>query len=665
MASKERVPESPLVQVERGELKPKVLSIYEELFQPDKTGELEKSDGYWTEFFLLRCHQPALFHTLDGLTAEQTIAAKTVTRQLFKRGVEYLKGSWCDKENTLRILSVFLQCIFAKPFVSYSSDLINVLAGLDEIDTVFKGLVDGLDNAICNGETLSTRVSAIRTTTIAAGGTYNTSLATYFTHNNSKDMFGSIISFINADGTDLYVGDAFSLLGILSGFDKLESPHNPYQTRLADFIDDSSMRRIVRASGHVWKICLDQYLANPAPTPNAAASNSNNPSPSSSTQSLGASLAYWIGLKPAQNSTANGSVVPEVDDDKTPPHQTVSIVLGFYEFVSVNRLFARVFVQSRATENGGNGEGKGMASSSDSPPFVLFLNLCSWLVQNQHKTHRARVYSRLALIILRLLIEESCQALVDEDSKTTAFAVCQHRNPPLPKYGKEPHALLEGVLDVLQCCVRYNMRAKSMDYEMYTLALTNIYQVIAHLRAHKIRQPYHWQEMWKSLLSLTKFINTHPSSDQNCQETSRLISLIFACCLIHGDDTILPDDKQYHDLIYKLIVSAEDIQKLTSQFPDSPSTHVIMAAVNHYKSLLENTNKASSLISSNQVSQTIKNGYQTISLQQYATSRDEQAKQTTSYLLHENLPKFKENAERLFFKNLTRQVIHDVHQLYK
>ncbi|KAA8910061.1 hypothetical protein TRICI_004267 [Trichomonascus ciferrii] len=663
MASKERVPESPLVQVEKGELKPKVLSIYEELFQPDKSGELGKSEGYWTEFFLLRCHQPALFHTLDGLTAEQTIAAKTVTRQLFKRGVGYLKDSGYDKENTLCILSVFLRCIFAKPFVSYSSDLINVLAGLNEVDTVFKDLVDGLDNAICKGETLSMRVSAIRTTTIAAGGTYNTSLATYFTHNNSKDMFGSIIAFINSEGTELYVGDAFSLLGILSGFDKLESPHNPYQTRLADFIDDNSMRRIVHASGHVWKICLDQYLANPAPTPTPT----NNPSPSSSTQSLGASLAYWIGLRSAQNSpAANGSVFPEVDEDKTPPHQTFSIVLGFYEFISVNKLFARVFVQSSATGNtDADTDGTKLASSSDTPPFVLFLNLCSWLVQNQHKTHRARVYSRLLLIILRLLIEESCQTLVNEDNKTTALAICQHRNPPLPKYGKEPHALLEGVLDVLQCCVRYNMRAKSMDYEMYTLALTNIYQIIAHLRTHKIRQSYHWHELWKSLLSLTKFINTHPSSDPNCLETSRLIGLIFACCLIHGDDTILPDDKQYHDLIYKLIVSAEDVQKLTSQSPDSPSTHVIMAAVNHYKSLLENSNKSSSLISSNQVSQTIKNGYQTISLQQYATSRDEQAKQTTSYLLHENLPKFKESTERLFFKNLTRQVIHDVNQLYK
>lgn len=661
MASKDTVPESPLVQVEKGELKPKVLSIYEELFQPDKSGELEKSQGYWTEFFLLRCHQPALFHNLDGLTAEQTIAAKTVTRQLFRNGVEYLKGnskSGADQENTLRILSVFLQCIFAKQFVSYSSDLINVLAGLDEIDTVFKGLVDGLDNVISNGETLSARVSAIRTTTIAAGGTYNTSLATYFTHNNSKDMFGSIISFINAEGTELYVGDAFSLLGILSGFDKLESPHNPYQTRLADFIDDSSMRRIVQASGHVWKMCLDEYLTRPA-VPTTPVSSSN-PSPSSSTQSLGASLAYWVGLGPAQNSPTNGSVAPEADDDKTPPHQTISIVLGFYEFINVNKLFSRVFIQSKANKD------EKLASSSDTPPFVLFINLCSWLVQNQHKTNRARVYSRLMLIILRLLIEESCQALVDEDNKTNALAICQHRNPPLPKYGaKDHHTLVEGVLDVLQCCVRYNMKAKSMDYEMYTLALTNIYQVIAHLRANKIRQSYHWQELWKSLLSLTKFINTHPSSDTNCKETCRLISLIFACCLIHGDDTILPDDKQYHDLIYKLIVSAEDIQKLTSQFAESPSTHVIMAAVNHYKSLLENSGKATSLISSNQVSQTIKNGYQTISLQQYATSRDEQSKKTTSYLLHESLPKFKESSERLFFKNLTRQVIHDVHQLYK
>lgn len=669
---------SPLVQVEKGELKPKVLSIYEQLFQPNSSGELIKSQDYWTEFFLLRCHQPALFHSLESLSAEQTIAAKSITRDLFQNAIKFLRTN--DKEsnheNTLRILSIFLQSIFAKPFVSYSSDLINVLAGLDKIDSVFKGLVDALDGVIRNGNSLAVRVSAIRTTTVAAGGTYNTSLATYFTHNNNKDMFGSIMAFINSSGAELYIGDAFSLLGILSGFDKMESPHNPYQTRLADFIDDDSMKRIVQASGHVWKICLDQYQSSTATATPPPQSSSSNPSPSSSTPSLGSTLAYWIGLRPPQNTNDSDSIdndsntvslsSPQVDaeDDKFPPHQTISIVLGLYEFINVNKIFARVFIQSKAPET----QQKDLTSSSTEPPFVQFINLSSWLFQNQHKTNRSRMYSRLFLIIYRLLVEESGSVLVEDDNKTTALAICQSRNPPLPKYGvKHSRSLMEGVLDSLQTCIRYNMKAKSMDYEMYALALTNVFQILVHLRTNKVRLTYHWQELWKSLISLVKFLSSHPNSDPNLDEASRLICLIFACCLIHGDDTILSDDQQYHDLIYKLIASADDIKKIIGDTA-LPSGNVITAAIDHYNSLLEKqtSNKKFSLITANQVSQAIKNGYQSISLQQYATTsnKDEESKKITSLLLHEGLPKYKESNERLFFKNLTRQVIHDVHQLY-
>jgi hypothetical protein len=50
-------------------------------------------------------------------------------------------------------LTVFLTKVFSKKYTNPSSDIIEVLAGLDNVDTVFNDLVTALDNTISSGKT--------------------------------------------------------------------------------------------------------------------------------------------------------------------------------------------------------------------------------------------------------------------------------------------------------------------------------------------------------------------------------------------------------------------------------------------------------------------------------------------------------------------------------
>ena len=48
-------------------------------------------------------------------------------------------------------LSIFMVCVLGKKYTNPSSDIIDVLAGLDHIDTIFADFVAALDSIIRNG----------------------------------------------------------------------------------------------------------------------------------------------------------------------------------------------------------------------------------------------------------------------------------------------------------------------------------------------------------------------------------------------------------------------------------------------------------------------------------------------------------------------------------
>lgn len=52
---------------------------------------MEKSEGFWTEFFLLKPHPPGLVAQIAPLTEDDLLHLQSVTRQLFERNVAAFK----------------------------------------------------------------------------------------------------------------------------------------------------------------------------------------------------------------------------------------------------------------------------------------------------------------------------------------------------------------------------------------------------------------------------------------------------------------------------------------------------------------------------------------------------------------------------------------------
>jgi hypothetical protein len=96
---------SPLVQDARPSFRPKVAQLYEELFQVcaslsvATTGNLTRyqdgaeavSDGYWSEFFLLKPDRRSLQQRLDAVDADSLLHFQYETQQLFTNAVHCLK----------------------------------------------------------------------------------------------------------------------------------------------------------------------------------------------------------------------------------------------------------------------------------------------------------------------------------------------------------------------------------------------------------------------------------------------------------------------------------------------------------------------------------------------------------------------------------------------
>jgi hypothetical protein len=104
-------------------------------------------------------------------------------------------------------LTVFFAVVLSKKYTNPSSDIIEVLAGLDDVDSVFSELVTCLDHTIREGrtgksvtccdrasiysfDTVELRQKAVRTTIAVVAGGYQTALVSYFIN---RDFFPALM----------------------------------------------------------------------------------------------------------------------------------------------------------------------------------------------------------------------------------------------------------------------------------------------------------------------------------------------------------------------------------------------------------------------------------------------------------------------------------------
>ncbi|KAF2005067.1 DUF1741-domain-containing protein [Amniculicola lignicola CBS 123094] len=589
---------SPLTQVSRPEsFQPKIIHLYESLFR-EEDDDVELSEGFWQEFFLLRPDVDGLKRVLGELHADDMLHVQAHSQQLFRRAIARVKQATAPSDDiALDTLTIFLEAALSKKYVNPSSDILSVLAGLHDADVVMSDFVATLDTVIRNGRSIPLRLKAVRTALSITAVAFHTGLPSYFTH---RDLFPSLMKYMNDCDDSIDVLPALYLLGLLVNYNKFEF-QNPYRLRLDDFVNDGIIQKMISCFGATCASMRDAYVAVQEDMPEG--------------WTVGSTLNY-IGLGVLAPSSRPSTPVPAPEEAKSLfaalPGPEVGVLLTTYDFVNANKLFCFNLVTYAAQDK------------KEVAPLSSFLSLTSYLFQHAHRSSRASLYTYLTLFILQILVEDQIliKRLCSDESKI-AVRLCRQRQPflPMAKGDRVPGAV---ILDLMVDGINHNLRRK-LDVQYYTLCLGILLRVLSYLSRAKVRIAYHWAELWRSLLAFFKFLTTYSDDIRSIYRSSEMIDNLvnlLAFTLSNGEN-FLPDPASYDDLFYKLVEAGDILAKFRDAFGLSEqsgksSIHILINVSSHYHALLEGDEKGktkSKNLSPREVSTVIKQGYETLSIE--------------------------------------------------
>ncbi|AEO62094.1 hypothetical protein MYCTH_117145 [Thermothelomyces thermophilus ATCC 42464] len=644
----------------------------------DDSDDTERSEGFWKEFFLLRPDRPALRKILDETRPNDLLQLQHQTQQLFVQAIAALRHPYGVADlHALDTLSTFMLAVLAKKYTNPSSDIIELLAGLDHIDNVFTEFVSALESIIRTGRsttheccpggighvgqeeprvgnrasctyTADLQQRAVEVALAVTSGAYQTSLLTYFIQ---RDLFPAIINCIQSQISSPApkISSPFVLLGLLANYNKFEF-QNPYQMRLNDFVNERVIRGIVKSVGQTCQRLRAQYLDVQEDLPEG--------------WSLAGTLSK-IGLgaiapggkpppKPAYDADTAKKMFAEFQ--LTPrfvrrPGREAAVLLATYDFTHANKLFSLELV----TWTPGKGEEQ---------PFASFISLTSYLLQHAHLSQRTTLYCHLNLMVFRLLVEDPilCKRICSEDSKVPV-RLCRQRSPYLPLVRGE-RVLATAVMDTMLDAINHNLRRR-LDAGLYTVCVGILLRVVGYMSRSRTRLQYHWADFFRSLLSLVRFLTTYaadlkalPHIDTLLDHVVNLIALGLS-----AGETFLPTPAAYDDLFYKVVESGEVLIKFRDTYGlanrASNSIDTLVNVSMHYKEMLAGSDGgkgnagagqgARSQLTSMQVAEVIKQGYETLSIQ---------AKEGL-----DDWEKYREADERTLLKKMARAAVGDVREM--
>ncbi|OJD23685.1 hypothetical protein ACJ73_04963 [Blastomyces percursus] len=518
---------SPLTQQSRPDtFQPKIVKLYEILFLNPEYGEL--SEGFWREFFLLPPERVRLSQILDGISPDDILQIHFHTQQLFSRAVrEAASGKSPSNLQALETLTTFLGGVLTKKYTNLSSDIITVLAGIDEVDHVIADFVAALDGIIRNGTTSEIRIKAVEAAISMTSGGYKTSLISYFMH---RDIFPALMKFVHDSDTRTQIFEPFVLLGLLSNYNKFEF-QNPYQLRLDDFVNESTIQKIVNGAGATCTALRNGYVAVQDDLPKG--------------WNLSSTLAFFgLGVLASSSRRAKTPLTPEEAKARfgALPSPEATILLAIYDFINANKLFAFSFVSFMPEK------------SSEESPLSSFLSLTSYLLQHAYRSPRVTLYAKTNLFSLRILVEEPllCKQICSEEMKRSV-RLCRQRAPYLPLIQGD-RILATVIFDIMIDTINHNLR-RELDVALYCHTISIFLRLLTYISSNQTRLAYHWSELWRTLLTLTRFMTTYAkdlaSNPQIHNLATSLIDLIAFC--ISAGDTFLPDPASYDDLFYKVV----------------------------------------------------------------------------------------------------------------
>ncbi|EEH20876.1 hypothetical protein PABG_03107 [Paracoccidioides brasiliensis Pb03] len=518
---------SPLTQQSRPDtFQPKIVNLYETLFLNPEF--IEPSEGFWREFFLLPPERQRLSDILDGISPDGILQIYLHTRQLFTRAIrEAASDKYPSNLHALETLTTFFGVILTKKYTNPSSDIITVLAGIDEVDHVITDFVTALDGIIRNGTSIEIRMKAIEAAISMTSGGYKTSLISYFMH---RDIFPVLMKFIHDSDSRTLVFEPFVLLGLLSNYNKFEF-QNLYQLRLDDFVNESTIQKIVNGAGATCIALRNGYVAVRDDLPEG--------------WNLSSTLAFFgLGiLAPGRRARAQ-PLTPEETKARfgALPAPEASILLAIYDFVNANKIFGFSFVTSMPEKH------------SEESPFSSFLSLSSYLLQHAYRSTRVALYAETNLFSLRILVEDPflCKQICSDEMKRPV-RLCRQRAPYLPLIQGD-RILATVIFDIMIDTINHNLR-RGLDVNLYCHTISILLRLLTYVSSNKTRLTYHWSELWRTLATLTRFLATYStdllSNPQTHNLAASLIDLIVFC--ISAGDTFLPDPASYDDLFYKVV----------------------------------------------------------------------------------------------------------------
>ncbi|KAI9055903.1 hypothetical protein LZ554_000840 [Drepanopeziza brunnea f. sp. 'monogermtubi'] len=619
---------SPLTQQARPEVfQQKVVALYHELLKDEE--DSETTEGFWKEFFLLKPDKATLQNLIGELSPDDLLHLQVQTRQLFIRAVVCIKaGSAPADAHALDTITAFLTSVLSKKYTNASSDIINVLAGLDEVDAVFTDFVAALDVTIRTGRSLKLRQKAIEVALAVVSGAYQTSVLSYFTH---RDLFPSLMKYVQDSETSSRAFEPFTLLGLLANYNKFEF-QNPYRLRLDDFVNEGAIQKIIRSVGQACADARGKYVAVQEDLPEG--------------WSISGTLSM-IGLgslAPAGAKTKAPVIEPEVAKEMFAklPGSEAAVLLATYDFAHANKLFCFNLVSLPAE--------KGLEA-----PISSFLSLTSYLLQHAYSSLRTTQYSHLNLLIIRLLIEDQvlCKRICSDESKMPV-RLCRQRSPYLPLV-RGDRVFAASLLDTMIDGINHNLRRR-LDVELYILCVGTILRLVSHLSRSRTRLQYHWSELFRSLLALVRFLNTYQADLKGAINIEILLDdLVNLIALsLSAGESFLPGPAAYDDLFYKLVETGENLVKFRDSYDlgkrPTSSIDTLISVSTHYNQLLDDgASKRGKHLTSAQVAGVIKQGYETLSIQ---------AKEGL-----DSWDKYREADKRSFLKKMARTTVGDVKDL--
>ncbi|KAF2862636.1 DUF1741-domain-containing protein [Piedraia hortae CBS 480.64] len=584
--------ESPLTQQTRPPVfEPKVIDLYKKLF--GEVSDEEKPSGFWRELLLLKPELGRLREILDKASGDFLLQNQQQSQQLLQHAVKAIKAAQAPAdENALDTLIVFFALVLGKKYTSPSSDVIEVLAGLDKVDSVFNELVAVLDDVIDKGRSLPVRQKAVRTAIAVVSGSYKTALITYFFQ---RDFFPALMKLVQQLDSPLQAAEPLLLTGLLANNNKFEA-QNQYRVRFADFVNDGAMGEVVESVAWTCTLLRARYIGILDDTPVG--------------WSLTGALSY-VGL----GALAGTPAVPVLAEEQQKelfseqPGPESAILLTLYDFVLANRLFRHRFTTQPPA-----------FPAEQPPPISSFLSLTSYLSQHAHRSARAVLYSYTTCLILLILVQDSgtAKALCETSG---AVRLCRQRPPHLPpgKWDNRPYA--SAILDILVDGINHNLR-KRLDVGLYMQFLTTMSHLLSYLSKTRTKLPYHWSELWRSLLSFARFLEQYHGDLKTLsgsQEVVELLVQVLHRALTSGEAFLL-EAKEYDDLLYKLVESGEALTKLSNSYQLSKSESesrikALIGVSTHYNELIEEHKAKQDHLSPKGVIAVIKQGYETLNIE--------------------------------------------------